>query len=83
MREVSIDDLFRVFAEGAGRIEHSQPVSDLMDTPFSVIGYDSLAMLETASRLEREYGVTLSDADVNDAKTPRLLLQLVNAAQTR
>ncbi|MEZ0095628.1 acyl carrier protein [Streptacidiphilus sp. EB129] len=83
MSDVSIDDLFRVFAEGAGRVELGQLVSDLMDTPFSVIGYDSLAMLETASRLEREYGVTLSDADVNDAKTPRLLLQLVNAAQTR
>ncbi|GLW74448.1 actinorhodin polyketide synthase acyl carrier protein [Kitasatospora phosalacinea] len=83
MREVFIEDLFRVFAEGAGRIELDQPVSELMDTPFSAIGYDSLAMLETASRLEREYGVTLSDDDVNDAKTPRLLLQLVNAAQTR
>lgn len=83
MPDLTLDDLFRIFKEGAGAVENAEPAADLADTPFAEIGYDSLAMLETISRLEREYGVSLSDDDVHEAKTPRLLLQLVNAARTR
>ncbi|WP_328406288.1 acyl carrier protein (plasmid) [Streptomyces sp. NBC_00390] len=80
MREITLDDLFQVFEEGAGAAEHSQPRASLLDTSFDEIGYDSLAMLETATRIELKFDVTLSDEDVNLAKTPRLLLQLVNSA---
>lgn len=36
--------------------------------------------METAARIERDYGVTLSDEQVTDGLTPRILLALVNEA---
>ncbi len=40
--------------------------------------YDSIAMLETASRIQIKYGVVLSDEEVAEATSPRVLLHMVN-----
>jgi len=77
---VTIDDLRRILREAAG---DDAAVADLdgnvLDRSFEELGYDSLALLETSSRLEREYGIALGDSAVVDAETPRLLLEAVNA----
>jgi act minimal PKS acyl carrier protein len=77
--EISIDDLTRILREGAGTDEGVDLDGEIMDTDFNDLGYDSLAMLETAARIGREYGITVDDNVVTAAHTPRELLKVVNS----
>jgi act minimal PKS acyl carrier protein len=77
-QEITLDDLRRVLRQGAGTEEGVDLDADVIDVEFEELGYDSLALLETAARLEREYGVRLEDEATMEAKTPRKLLELVN-----
>ncbi|HEX2312900.1 MAG TPA: acyl carrier protein [Thermomonospora sp.] len=76
-RTITLDDLRRVLREGAGLEEEVDLDGDILDTEFGDLGYDSIALLETASRLGQEYRIDV-DAAV-EARTPRELLDLVNA----
>jgi minimal PKS acyl carrier protein len=51
---------------------------DAMDTPFTELGYDSIAMLEVTSLVELAYDISLGDDVAQTAETPRALLDLVN-----
>jgi minimal PKS acyl carrier protein len=75
----TIDQLRRILREGAGADEGIDLDGDILDTGFEELGYDSLALLETGSRIEREYGIRLGDAVLTGAETPRALLAAVNA----
>ena len=72
-----IEDLARILLEGSGAPEGGALDENALDMEFSELGYDSLALLETASRIEREYGVSVDEADLADATTPGALLALV------
>ncbi|MFD0346149.1 acyl carrier protein [Kitasatospora aburaviensis] len=37
---------------------------------FSDLGYDSLAVLETVSRIEREYGIRIPEDALSAVRTP-------------
>lgn len=76
----TLDDLRKVLREGAGAAEGVDLDADILDTAFESLGYDSLALLETAVRISREYHVPLDDDVASSAKTPRELLALVNSA---
>lgn len=80
MAELTLDELKQILREGAGEDESVDLSGDVLDVPFMILGYDSLALLETAGRIERTYGVTLVDDAVSEAETPRLLLDLINEA---
>ncbi|GHB08720.1 acyl carrier protein [Streptomyces thermoviolaceus] len=80
MARMTLDDLRTLLIACAGADEGSDLSGDILDTPFEDLGYDSLALMETAARIERDYGVTLSDEQVTDGLTPRILLALVNEA---
>ncbi|MGW6025485.1 acyl carrier protein [Streptomyces sp. NPDC055099] len=73
----TLEDLKRILLEGAGAAEGVDLDGDILDTPFEDLGYESLAMLETSSRIEREYGVTLDEDMVTDAATPRRFIEAV------
>jgi act minimal PKS acyl carrier protein len=85
MVELDVATLMGIMRECAGespdlaRAEVSAD-QDVEDLSFTELGYDSLALLETASRIERDYGVRLAEDRVTDATTPRELLSMVNAA---
>jgi minimal PKS acyl carrier protein len=49
-----------------------------IDHTFEEIGYDSLAILETVSALERHYRIKLPDDDAGEIKTPRDFLEVIN-----
>ncbi|MEV4636621.1 acyl carrier protein [Actinoplanes sp. NPDC049548] len=83
MADFTIDDLRRIMLEGAGVDEGVDLDGDILDTTFTELGYDSLAMLETASRIERLLGIRLSDEEVGDADSPRRLLDLVRRTAQR
>lgn len=78
MSELTIGRLREVMRECAGEDESVNLDADIMDITFIDLGYDSLALLETASRLEREFGVALPEETVTEIETPRELISLVN-----
>ncbi|MFC7309484.1 acyl carrier protein [Streptomyces monticola] len=76
--DFTLDDLKRILLEGAGAADDVDLDGDIVDKDFEQLGYESLALLETGSRIEREYGITLDDAVLTDAVTPRTLVEAVN-----
>ena len=75
---LTLDDLKRVLREGSG--EGADLGADILDTTFDELGYDSLALLETTSRITREFHIDFDDDAAVAAATPREFLALVNAA---
>ncbi|CAM4108139.1 acyl carrier protein [Nocardia ninae] len=81
MRKImTIDDLRRILIASAG--EPDRPVSDteFADTLFEELGYESLALMESAARIEREFGVGVPDDRLIDLRTPGEFIALVNEA---
>ncbi|MBC6456929.1 acyl carrier protein [Actinomadura sp. HBU206391] len=78
VQELTIEDLKRVLREAAGQDEGVNLDGDVLDLVFEELGYDSLAVLEASSRIQREYGINLEDSAVAGAETPRTLLTAVN-----
>jgi len=78
IREFTIDDLRRILRAAAGQDEEVELDADILDLSFEELGYDSLALLETGGRIERERGIALADSTITDAATPRALLAVVN-----
>ncbi len=75
---MTLDELTALLRECAGEDEGVDLDGDVLDTPFSDLGYDSLAVLQTTGRIERDYAIRLSDDTVAEAETPRLLLDFIN-----
>ncbi|MEU3983414.1 acyl carrier protein [Streptomyces sp. NPDC026672] len=77
---LSIEDFTSILRESAGEDEAVDLSGDIADVPFTELGYDSLALLEVAGRITRDYGVDLPDEDFDGAETPRAFVDLVNSA---
>lgn len=78
VQELTIEDLTSHLRAAAGEDEGIDLDSDILDLTFEDLGYDSLALLETGSRIEREYGIQLEETSIVDVTTPRALLTVVN-----
>jgi minimal PKS acyl carrier protein len=76
--EFTLVSLRRILIEGAGADESVDLDGDILDARFEALGYESLALLETASRIERELDIALSDEIIFDCETPRALIHAVN-----
>ena len=76
--EFTLDDLRRILREGAGTDEGIDLDGDILHREFTALGYESLALLETGSRIEREYGISLEDSALFEATTPGALIDSVN-----
>ncbi|QKV93071.1 acyl carrier protein [Streptomyces sp. NA02950] len=74
----NIDDLKGILHEGAGEPEGPGVETATIDLEFEELGYDSLAVLETCTRIEREFGVALDEEVLAQARTPRALVDVVN-----
>ncbi|MFJ4014369.1 acyl carrier protein [Streptomyces sp. NPDC090026] len=74
----TLEDLKRILREGAGADESVDFDGDILDTEFEDLGYESLALLETCGRIEREYAITLDDSVVGEVRTPRRMVEVVN-----
>ncbi|MGA5560971.1 acyl carrier protein [Streptomyces platensis] len=82
MTSLTLDDLLTLLRECAGEDESVDLDGDVLDLPFDNLGYDSLALLNTVGRIERDYGVRLGDDALENAGTPRELIEMTNAALT-
>ncbi|WP_131766946.1 acyl carrier protein [Candidatus Protofrankia californiensis] len=80
MSQLTLDDLRTILREAAGEDESVDLAGDILDTAFTDLGYDSLALLEAAAVIDRNYGITLADDLFTGVETPRQLLAEVNAA---
>ncbi|MGW2373624.1 MULTISPECIES: acyl carrier protein [Kitasatospora] len=78
MQELTIDDLRRILREAAGQQEGVDLDGDILDLAFDELGYDSLALLETGSRIEQIFGIRLDDNTLSDSPGPRALIAAVN-----
>lgn len=77
MPELTIERLRQIMRECAGEDESVTIDGDIHDIPFPDLGYDSLAIMETAAKVEREFGLSLPD-DMAETPTPRAFLEAVN-----
>jgi act minimal PKS acyl carrier protein len=77
--DFTLADLRRILREGAGADEEVDLDGDILDREFDALGYESLALLETGGRIEREYDITLDDSMLSGATTPKALIEAVNA----
>ncbi|GAB2862441.1 acyl carrier protein [Actinocorallia aurea] len=77
MAQLTIDRLKDLLRISAGEDEAITLDGDISAREFSELGYDSLALLETAALIKREYGVDVTD-DIADLPTPEDLLGMVN-----
>ncbi|MEV4498043.1 acyl carrier protein [Micromonospora arborensis] len=78
MTTLELPVLRDILRECAGEDDAADLQGDILDVPFSDLGYDSLALLETASVIQRRFGARLADDAVTRAETPRALLDLTN-----
>ncbi|WP_051342882.1 SRPBCC family protein [Pseudonocardia spinosispora] len=77
---MTFDDLRAMLVDCAGLVEGVELDERHLDTELATLGYDSLALLEMASRIKQDLGVHIADEEVTDLRTPRLLLDRVNTA---
>ncbi|MCX4993176.1 MULTISPECIES: acyl carrier protein [unclassified Streptomyces] len=80
MNRLELSDLKTLLRECAGEEEGVDLDGDVIDVPFMELGYDSLAILQTAGYIERDHGITLDEDALEEADTPRAFLALVNGA---
>ena len=78
MSRFTLTDLTRLLRECAGEDETVDLDADILDLTFEDLGYDSLALFNTVSRIERDYGVELGDEVVAEVRSPRELLARVD-----
>lgn len=81
MSEFTIEDVRRILRDVAGADESVDLDGDIAETSFADLGYDSLALLETAARVQRDLGIRLADDAVMDIRTPGQLVELVGSAR--
>ncbi|MUL41480.1 acyl carrier protein [Streptomonospora sp. PA3] len=80
MADFTQDDLLRILRQVAGESAEIAGTEKIDEVSFPDLGYDSLALLEVAASIEREYGVRLADDTFLSAETPQQLVDLVNAS---
>jgi act minimal PKS acyl carrier protein len=78
-KKIEFRDLRRILLEGAGVADGAELDVAALDTEFDDLGYDSLAIMETAARISREYAIRIDEDALAEATTPRQLLDLVNS----
>ena len=78
MAVVTIDKIKEILREWAGEEDGVSLDGDISGRTFEELGYDSLARLEAAAKIKREYGVDVVD-DINDIGTPGDLVDLLTS----
>jgi act minimal PKS acyl carrier protein len=81
MSEFTVNDVRRILRDVAGADESVDLDGDIADTTFADLGYDSLALLEAAARVQRDLEVRLADDQLLAIRTPRELVELVDLAR--
>ncbi|WP_280497777.1 acyl carrier protein [Nocardia asiatica] len=76
---MTITELRSILVACAGGEDLAGLDSDIAGVEFEELGYDSLALIETAARIQRDFGVTIPEEQLIEVKTPQELVDIVNA----
>ncbi|HET7016196.1 MAG TPA: acyl carrier protein [Streptosporangiaceae bacterium] len=76
---VGIAELRQILRDSAGVEAGVDLDGEILDITFEDLGYDSIAVLETAAKITQEYGVPIDDDALTVSTTPRELLALIGA----
>lgn len=82
-KPITFEDFRRILTECAGLTNGMDFTENVLDTNFVELGYDSLALMEAASRIKQEFGVDIPDEQVVTLETPRAVLDIVNRSILR
>lgn len=77
MATFSLAELKKILQSSSGVTEHVDLDGDIADVEFSVLGYDSLAVLELISQVERRYGVLFPEDAISEMPTPALAVRYI------
>jgi act minimal PKS acyl carrier protein len=77
---ITLTELVAVLRDCAGEDEDVDLDGDIADRSFTDLGYDSIALLETAARMADRFGLHLDNATVTGLETPAELLRHLNQA---
>ncbi|HEY4021567.1 MAG TPA: acyl carrier protein [Pseudonocardiaceae bacterium] len=77
---MTMNELCEILIECAGADEATLERGDIAEMEFEDLGYDSLALLETAARIKQRFGVSIPDERIVELGTPGSVLDAVNAA---
>lgn len=75
---MDIDELRGILVACAGGDDSQDLHGEASDRSFDELGYDSLALIETAAGLKLDHGVDITDEEITEVGTPRELLSLIN-----
>lgn len=78
MAEFTLDDVRRILRDCAGEPEEISLEGDIHGMDFEDMGYDSLARLELAARIQQEVLVAIPDEMVEELATPGAVVDYVN-----
>jgi act minimal PKS acyl carrier protein len=76
--QLTLDQLKQIMLRCSGVDEGVDLEGDIVDQQFREIGYDSLAVLEMASQLQRQYKLDIPDEAIEELKSPGDVLRYVN-----
>ncbi|HZG06044.1 MAG TPA: acyl carrier protein [Streptomyces sp.] len=83
MALMTIDDVRRILVQCAGEDDSVDLEGDIAHRSFEDLGYDSLALMESAAQIKQEFGVVVPDDEITEVKTPQELVDLVNGLAAR
>jgi act minimal PKS acyl carrier protein len=79
VKQLTLDDVRSILRVTGGVAEGVDLDGDIIDVTFEELGYDSLALLEASTNIERTFGVCLDDPTFRDTATPKALMDHVNS----
>lgn len=72
------EQLLEIMYACAGPGDHPELEGNVIDTPYEDLGFDSLSVLELATRIQQDLGVPFPDDAVAELTTPRSVIDYVN-----
>jgi minimal PKS acyl carrier protein len=82
MSVFTLDDLREIMRTSVGVDDEVDLAGEIADSEFADLGYDSLAVLELASQVQRRYSVAISDEAALELTTPTKIVNYVNERLT-
>ncbi|MFJ4524559.1 acyl carrier protein [Streptomyces sp. NPDC088810] len=79
-KPITADELRGILVRCAGIDDAGRSDQEILDLTFEELGYDSLALMETAAVLQREFGIEIPDDELFATDTPRALLDRASSA---
>lgn len=79
MSTFTVADLRDIMSASVGVEDDVHFDGEHLQTDFADLGFDSLALLELASQVQRRYGVPIPDEAVQEMSTPAAAVAYVNA----